>query len=201
GNVAMRGEGNEYVGARGIKLHIFPGSGVFKARPKWLMAAELVETARLYARDVASIQPAWVEALASHLLSRSYSEPHWESRRGQVAAFERVSLYGLPLVARRKINFGPVDPALSREIFIRDGLVQRKLHTRGKFLSYNQRLIESIEELEAKTRRRDVLVDEDALYAFYDQRLPPDIYSTASFERWRRRQEREQPRLLQDRKS
>jgi ATP-dependent helicase HrpA len=196
GNIAMRGEGSEYIGARGIKLHIFPGSGVFKARPKWIMAAELVETARLYARDVADIRPDWVESLAAHLLSRSYSEPHWEARPGQVAAFESVSLYGLPLAARRKINFGPVDSVLAREIFIRDGLVQQGLRTRGKFLPHNRRLIEDIEGLEAKTRRRDVLVDEEALYAFYDQRVPADVYSTASFERWRERAEREQPRLL-----
>lgn len=195
-NIALRGEGSEYTGARGIKLHIFPGSGVFKARPKWIMAAELVETARLYARDVAEVRPEWVEALAGHLVSRSYLEPHWQARAGQVGAYENVSLYGLLLVARRRVNFGPVDPVLAREIFIRDGLVRQTIRTRGGFLQHNRRLIEEIEGLEAKTRRRDVLVDEEALYAFYDRRIPEGVYSTASFERWREKAERKQPRLL-----
>jgi ATP-dependent helicase HrpA len=195
-NVATRGEGSEYVGARGIKLQIFPGSGVFKTRPKWIMAAELVETARLYARDVADVRPEWVEALASHLVSRSYMDPHWESRAGQVAAFENVSLYGLLLAARRKVNFGPVDPVLARELFIREGLVRGGLRTRGAFYQHNRRLISEIEGLEAKTRRRDVLVEEDALYAFYDQRIPAGVYSAASFERWREKAEQEQPKLL-----
>ncbi|HEX5513689.1 MAG TPA: ATP-dependent RNA helicase HrpA, partial [Gammaproteobacteria bacterium] len=195
-NIALRGEASEYTGARGIKLHIFPGSGVFKTRPKWLMAAELVETARLYARDVADVRPEWIEALAGHLVSRSYLEPHWEARAGQVAAFENVSLYGLLLTARRKVNFGPIDPVLAREIFLRDGLVRQGVRTRGAFLAHNRRLIAEIETLEAKTRRRDVLVDEEALYAFYDQRVPAEVYSTASFERWREKIEREQPRLL-----
>lgn len=196
GNIALRGDGSEYTGARGIKLHIFPGSGVFKARPRWIMAAELVETTRLYARDVAEIRPEWVESLAGQLLNRSYSEPHWEARAGQVAAFESVSLYGLQLIARRKTNFGPVDPELAREIFIREGLVRQRLRSRGRFLQHNRRLIEEIEELEAKARRRDVLVDEEALYAFYDQRIPADMYSAARFERWRQQIEQEQPRLL-----
>jgi ATP-dependent helicase HrpA len=160
------------------------------------MAAELVETARLYARDVADVRPEWIEALAGHLVSRSYLEPHWEARSGQVAAFENVSLYGLLLTARRKVNFGPIDPVLAREIFLRDGLVRQGVRTRGPFLEHNRRLIAEIETLEAKTRRRDVLVDEEALYAFYDQRVPAEIYSTASFERWREKVEREQPQLL-----
>lgn len=195
-NIALRGEASEYTGARGLKLHIFPGSGVFKTRPKWIMAAELVETARLFARDVAEVRPEWVEALAGHLVNRQYSEPHWQARRGQVGAYETVSLYGLVLLARRRINYGPIDPELAREVFIREALVQQKIRTRGKFLNHNRRMIASVEELEAKTRRRDVLVDEEALYDFYDSRVPEGIYSTASFERWRTQTEREQPHVL-----
>lgn len=195
-NIAMRDENHEYIGARGIRLYLFPGSGPFKSPPKWIMAAELVETARLYARDVAEIRPEWVEALAPHLVNRQYSEPHWEARRGQVGAYETVSLYGLVLIGRRKVNYGPIDPGLSREIFIREALVGQKIRTRGKFLAHNRRLIAEVEELEAKVRRRDVLVDEEVLYAFYAARVPEGIYSTASFERWREQAERGQPGLL-----
>ncbi len=195
-NVATKGEASEYLGPRGIKLHIFPGSGVFKSRPKWIVAAELVETQRLYARDVAQVEPEWIEALAQHLVNHSYAEPHWEERSGQVAAYRTTSLYGLVLSARRKVNFGPVDPALAREIFIRDGLVPGRLRSRGEFLVHNRRLIEEIETLEAKSRRRDVLADEQALYAFYDARVPEDVHSTPAFERWRAQAEAQQPRLL-----
>jgi len=195
-NIATKAEGSEYLGPRGIKLHIFPGSGTFKSRPKWIMAAELVETQRLYARDVAMVEPEWIEALAQHLLSRAYFEPHWEQRPAQVAAYQTTSLYGLVLSARRKVNFGPIDPVQSREIFIRDGLVRGGLRTRGGFFEHNRRLIEEIETLEAKSRRRDVLADEQAQYAFYDARIPDTVYSGASFERWREQAERQTPRLL-----
>src|SRR5690606_12756668 len=130
------------------------------------------------------------------LVNRQYSEPHWEARRGQVGAYETVSLYGLVLIGRRKVNYGPIDPGLSREIFIREALVGQKIRTRGKFLAHNRRLIAEVEELEAKVRRRDVLADEEVLYAFYAARVPEGIYSTASFERWREQAEREQPGLL-----
>jgi ATP-dependent helicase HrpA len=195
-NIALRGEGSEYIGPRNIKLFIFPGSGTFKKRPKWIMAGEFVETQRLFARDVADIRPEWVEALAQHFVSRSYFEPHWEARPAQVAAFETVSLYGLVLSARRKINFGPIDPQQAREIFIREALARGNFRTRGEFFAHNARLIEELEGLEAKSRRRDLLVDEEALFAFYDARVPEGIFSGASFERWREQAERENPRLL-----
>lgn len=183
-------------GAQGRKFQIFPGSGLFKKAPKWLMAAELVETRRLYARTVAQLDPNWIELLAPHLVKRSYSEPFWESRRGQVGALETVSLYGLPLVSGRKVNYGPLDPATARSLFIREGLVRGRLRTRGEFLSHNQQLIDTVHDLEAKTRRRDLLVDDEVLYGFYADRIPATMYSTPAFERWRRRAERDNPRLL-----
>ncbi len=183
-------------GAQGRKFQIFPGSGLFKKAPKWLMAAELVETRRLYARTVAQLDPQWIEALAPHLVKRSYSEPFWEARRGQVGALETVSLYGLPVVSSRKVNYGPLDPATARRLFIREGLVQGRLRTQGDFLSHNQRIIDSVHDLEAKTRRRDLLVDDEVLYEFYAERIPDSIYSAPAFERWRRRAERQDPRLL-----
>lgn len=194
-NVAFNNEG-EYVGPRNLKLAIFPGSGLFKRRPKWIMAAELVETRRVYARDVAEVKPEWIEHLARHLLHRNYFEPHWDRRRARVSAFESTSLYGLVLTARRKVDFGPVDPVLAREIFIREGLVAGAYRSGGRFAAHNERLIEEIEALEAKSRRRDVLVDEELRVAFYAARIPADVYSGAGFERWRGKAERADPKLL-----
>ncbi len=196
GHVGQRAQGRErdYLGARNSRFHLFPGSVLFKSRPAWVMAAELVETSRLYARVAARIQPEWIERLAGHLVRRSYSEPHWQARRGQVGAYEKVTLYGLPIVPRRRVNYGPIDPKTSRELFIRFGLVEGELHTRAPFWRHNQRLIAELHEEEAKARRRDILVDEEALYAFYDQRIPEGIYSTARLERWLRRQK--DPKVL-----
>ncbi len=188
--------GGEYLGARNSRFFIFPGSGLFGKQPKWVVAAELVETTRLYARSVAMIRPEWVEAMAGHLLKHSHSEPHWEKKRGQVAAYEKVTLFGLTLMPRRKINFGPVDPALAREIFIRSALVERDFQTRAPFWRHNRELIEYLEQLEAKTRRRDLLVDEQQIYEYYDQRIPEGIYSTPQFEKWLRRATRKTPKLL-----
>jgi ATP-dependent helicase HrpA len=196
GNIAFRTETHEYSGARGVKLSIFPGSGLFKKPPKWMVAAELVETARLYARTVARIEPEWIEGIAGHLIKRHYADPHWEKDAGQVAAFERVTLYGLTLVPRRRVNYGPIDPATSRELFLRGALVDGELRTRAPFFQHNQHLLEEIEGIEAKSRRRDVLVDEETLYAFYAERVPEGIYSAAAFERWRKEAERREPRLL-----
>jgi ATP-dependent helicase HrpA len=186
----------EYLGARNIKLAIFPGSSQAKKPPKWIMAAELVETSRLFARNVAAIDPAWLEPLARHLVKRSYLEPHWEKRAAQVAAFEQVTLYGLLIVPRRKVNYGPIDPQLSRELFIRHALVQGEYRSDAPFFMHNRELLEEVVLLEAKSRRRDILVDEETLFAFYDERLPQDIYSGKAFEKWHRRAERETPRLL-----
>ena len=196
-HVGFRSKSHEYLGARNSRFMIFPGSGLFKKPPKWVMAAELVETSRLYARGVATIQPEWVEQVAPpHLLKRSYSEAHWEKNRGQVAAYEKVTLFGVTLVPRRKINFGPVDPVESRKIFIRSALVERDFHTRAPFWRHNQTLIESIETEQHKARRQDLLVDEEMIVAFYDKRIPEAVYNQPAFEEWLRQSSKDQPKLL-----
>ncbi|MCB1851632.1 MAG: ATP-dependent RNA helicase HrpA [Gammaproteobacteria bacterium] len=186
----------EYLGARNSRFSIFPGSGLFKRQPKWVMAAELVETSRLYARTVGSIKPEWVESAAGHLVKRSYSEPHWERGRGQVAAYERVGLFGLTLIARRKVNFGPIDPVTAREIFIGSALVDGDFATRAPFWRHNQALIDYLEQLEQKARRRDLLVERQEIYDYYDKRVPEGIYSTPQFEKWLRGEVRSHPKLL-----
>jgi len=185
-----------YLGARNVKLQLFPGSGVKKQPPKWLMAAELIETSALYARSVAAIQPQWLETLAAHLIKRSWSEPHWEQRPAQVAAFEQQTLYGLIVVPRRKVNYGPIDSSVSRQLFIRHALVEGAFRSSAPCLQQNRALLADLEQLEAKSRRRDWVVDEEQLYAFYDARLPEGIYSGQRFERWRRRAERNDPHAL-----
>lgn len=196
GHIGMKKlEEHAYLGARGHSFYLFPGSGLFKKRPRWVMAAELVETGRLYARSVAQIEVEWVESLAAPLLKRSYAEPHWEKRRAQVAALERVTLYGLPLVVGRRINYGPLDPDLSRQIFIRNALVQGEFRCTAPFFQHNQQLLAELAELETRMRR-DLVADEEALYQFYDARIPSGIYSGVSFETWRKTIERQQPHLL-----
>jgi ATP-dependent RNA helicase HrpA len=196
GNVACKGEERDYLGARAVKFQIFPGSALFKKPPKWLMAAEVVETARLYARTVAKIEPEWVERSAAHLVKRHYFEPHWEKDRNAVMGYERVSLYGLPLIARRKIQYGRIDPKLSREIFIRGALVAGDYETRASFFAHNQALIHEVETLEHKARRRDILVDEQTLFEFYDECVPAEVCDGRGFERWRKEAERTDPRRL-----
>ncbi|WP_346799220.1 ATP-dependent RNA helicase HrpA [Halomonas sp. Bachu 37] len=195
-NLGQLLENREYLGARNRKFMIHPGSGLAKKTPKWLMAFELVETSRLFARTVARIDPKWIEPQAEHLVKRSYSEPHWEMKRAQVVAFEQVTLFGLPIVARRKVHFGPVDPELSREIFIRRALVEGEFRTRGDFFDHNRALIAEVEALEDRARRRDILVDEETLFAFYDERIPEGIVNGKGFEHWRKEAERHQPDLL-----
>ena len=187
-NIGFKGSGKEreYQGARNGRFLIFPGSGLFRKQPKWVVAAELVETTRLYARSVADIRPEWVESVAGHLVKHSYSEPHWEKGRGQVAAYQRVTLFGLHLIPRRKINFGPIDPVAAREIFIRSALVDGDFHTRAPFWRHNRELIETVEYLEHKSRRRDLLVDEQVIYEYYDKRIPDGIYSAPQFDQWLR---------------
>jgi ATP-dependent helicase HrpA len=189
-HVGLRNTGKErgYLGARNSKFHIFPGSGQFKREPKWVVAAELVETTRLYARGVAQVQPEWIEKLSGHLLKHSYSEPHWQAKAGRVAAYEKATLYGLPIVTRRRVNYGPIDPATSHDIFLRFGLVEGEVRTRAPFWRHNQELIADLHAQEAKARRRDLLVDEEAIYQFYAQRVPQAIYSTAQLETWLRKQ-------------
>ncbi len=194
--VAHHHEERTYLGPRGVKLQIFPGSGLARRKVKWVMAAELVETSRLFARTVAEVEPEWIEQAAPHLVSRSYGEPRWEKRAGRVVTEEQVTLYGLVLVSGRKVDYGRIDPAEARRLFIRDGLVAGAIRSHGAFLAHNQALVDEVERLEAKARRRDVLVDEEQLVAFYDQRLPQKVRDAAGFERWRKGVERKDPYCL-----
>lgn len=176
-NVGMKSpDGNDYTGARGSRFHLFPASALFKAKPKWVMAAELVETTRLYARDIAVIQPEWIEQEAPHLVRYHYFEPHWEQKRGEVVASERVTLYGLTVLPRRPVSYGKVAPEEAREIFIRGALVAQESNLQAAFFAHNKKLIKEITELEHKSRKQDVLVDDEALFAFYHERLP-DFYT------------------------
>ena len=196
GNVGMKDEAdNNYTGARGIKFWVHPGSGT-KKPGKWIMAAELVETTRLFARTVATIDPKWIEELGAHLLKRHRERPHWEKSRAQVVAIERGTLYGLPVYADRRVHYGPIDPKLAREIFVRGALVEGEFETRAPFFAHNQRLVREIECLEHKSRRPDILVDDELIYAFYDARVPEGIHNGADFEKWRGEAERAQPKLL-----
>ncbi|MFG2009504.1 ATP-dependent RNA helicase HrpA [Micromonospora sp. NPDC048868] len=187
---------HEYLGARGAKFALFPGSALFKKPPRWVMAAELVETSRLWGRVAGRVEPEWVEPLAQHLVKRSYSEPHWEKKQAAVMAYEKVTLYGVPLVTSRKVNFGRIDPALSRELFIRHALVEGDWQTHHHFWADNQRLLAEIEELEHRARRRDILVDDQTVFDFYDARVPADVVSGRHFDAWWKKTRREQPDLL-----
>ncbi|MGE9550121.1 ATP-dependent RNA helicase HrpA [Erwinia amylovora] len=189
-------EKQEFTGARNARFSLFPGSGLFRKPPKWTMVAELVETSRLWGRIAARIDPEWIEPIAQHLIKRSYSEPHWEKAQGAVMASEKVTLYGLPVVAARKVNYSQIDPALSRELFIRHALVEGDWQTRHAFFRANLRLREEVEELEHKSRRRDILVDEETLFNFYDQRIPHEVVSTRHFDSWWKTASRQQPELL-----
>lgn len=172
-NVGMKSpDGNDYTGARGSRFHLFPASALFKAKPKWVMAAELVETTKLYARDVAAIQPEWIEQEAPHLVRYHYFEPHWEQKRGEVIASERVTLYGLTVLPRRPVSYGRIAPEEAREIFIRSALVAQECDLKADFFVHNKKLIKEITELEHKSRKQDVLVDDETLFAFYHERLP-----------------------------
>ncbi|GAB2929093.1 ATP-dependent RNA helicase HrpA [Nonomuraea fastidiosa] len=186
----------EYIGARNARFAIFPGSALAKKQPQWVMSAELVETSRLWARVNAKIEPEWVEPLAQHLVKRTYSEPHWEKKQGAVIALEKVTLYGVPLVVGRKVNYGRIDPDLSRELFIRHALVEGDWDTHHKFLKENRRLLGEVEELENRARRRDILVDDETLFDFYDQRVPADVVSARHFDAWWKKASKEQPDLL-----
>ncbi|MEY2247468.1 ATP-dependent RNA helicase HrpA [Streptomyces sp. BF23-18] len=187
---------NEYLGARNAKFAIFPGSALFKKPPRFVMSAELVETSRLWARVNARVEPEWVEPLAGHLLKRTYSEPHWEKDQAAVMAYEKVTLYGVPLVAQRKVNYGRIDPEVSRELFIRNALVEGDWRTHHKFFADNRKLLTEVEELEHRARRRDILVDDETLYDFYDQRVPEHVVSGAHFDSWWKHKRHEEPELL-----
>ena len=189
-------EKQQYLGARNAHFAIFPNSVLFKKQPKWVMAAELVETSKLWGRMVAEIEPEWIEPLAEHLTKKSYSEPRWSKSRGAVIADEKVSLYGVPIVAERPVNYGAIDPIVSREIFIQSALVEGDWNTKHKFFKQNQQLIREVEELEHKSRRRDILVDERTLFEFYDQRIGTDVVSQKHFDTWWKKAEKQDPELL-----
>ena len=189
-------ETRDYLGARGARFAVFPGSALFRKSPHWVMAAELVETSRLWGRIAARIEPQWVEPLAGHLVKRSYSEPHWERKRGTVVVYEKVTLYGIPIVASRKVDYGKIDPELSRELFIRHALVEGDWETRHAFFQANRALLDDVGELEARARRRDILVDDETLFDFYDQRIPVEVVSDRHFDSWWRKVKKTQPDLL-----
>ena len=198
GNVGVRTEDDEgFDGARGVRFHLHPGSGIARKGTKWLLAAELTETTRLFARCAGRIQPEWIEEVAGSRVTREYFDPHWEPKLGEVVAYERVKLYGLTLVARRPVAFGAVDPAAARDVFIREALVPGELATKAPFLAHNRALVADVAELEHKARRQDVLVDDDTIAAFYAERIPPEVHTLAAFERWRREAEAGDPKLLQ----
>ncbi len=197
GNVGVKAEADpNYLGARGIRFLLHPGSGLARKGAKWILAAELTETSRLYARCAARVEPEWIEEVAGDRVNRDYFDPHWEEKRGEVIASERIQLYGLTLVARRPVSFGALDPKAAREVFIAEALVPGALRTRGAFLSHNRALVADVAELEHKARRQDVLVDEATIAAFYAERIPAGIHSAVSFERWRVEAERGNPRCL-----
>ncbi|MGE8395072.1 ATP-dependent RNA helicase HrpA [Pseudomonas sp. BIGb0427] len=194
--IGQKSEDGDYLGARQRRFWVHPSSGLGKKRPQWLMTAELVETTKLYARMVAKIDSDWIEPLAGHLIKKNHFEPHWEKKRGQVVAFEQVTLYGLIVVGRRPVHYGPVDPVMSRELFIREALVGGEIQSKARCLTANRRLLEQLDELEAKARRRDILADEETLYGFYEARLPAEIHQTATFDSWYRVNSQKDPQLL-----
>ena len=190
------GDKSEYIGARNARFMIFPGSGLFKKPPKWSMVAELTETSRLYGRTAARIQPEWIEPLAGHLLKRSYSDPRWSKKAGAVLASEKVTLYGITIVADREVQYGDIDPVVSRELFIRRALVEGDFETRHRFFAENRKLLAEVEALEAKSRRRDILVDDETLFLFYDAHIPADVVSARHFDSWWKTASKESPELL-----
>ena len=196
GNIGMKTEEGNYLGARGIKFWVHPGSGVAKKAGRWIMAAELTETTRLYGRCIAAIEPDWLESVGKHLVRRHQYDPHWEKKPAQVAAFERGTLYGLPLYSNRRVHYGPMDPVESRRIFIRQALVEGDWETRAPFFQHNRKLVREIEQLEHKSRRPDVLVDDELIYAFYDSLVPEEMHNGAAFDAWRAEVERANPKLL-----
>jgi ATP-dependent helicase HrpA len=197
GNVGLKAqEGDHYNAPRGIAFAVWPGSGLKKGRPRWVMAGELQETTRIYARNVARVEPEWIEKAAAHLVTRTHAEPHWDRARGEVVAYETVALHGLTIVSRRKVSFGRLDPARAREIFIEGALVAGEFDTRQPFFAHNRALVREVEDLEHRARRQDVLVDDRALFAFYAASIPAEVRDARSFEAWYGEAARAAPRLL-----
>lgn len=197
GNIGCKSDEEDwYLGARGIKFYRHPGARLSKKPGRWIVVAELVETTRLFGRGIANIDPAWIEQVAGHLLAKQLLDPHWEKKAAQVTALERATLYGLVVYNGRRVNFGRVDPVTAREIFIREALVAGNWDTKLPFLAANLKLIQQVQDLEHKARRQDVLVDEELIYAFYDQQLPAGVHSGASCEHWYKEEVKKQPQLL-----
>jgi ATP-dependent helicase HrpA len=194
--IGQKTEDGDYLGARQRRFWVHPSSVIGRKKPSWLMAAELVETTKLFARMVAKIEPDWIEPLAGHLIKKNHLEPHWEKKRGQVVAYEQISLYGLIVVGRRPVHFGPIEPVVCRELFIREGLVAGEINSRAKCLTANRQLLEKLDELEAKARRRDILADDETLFAYYEARLPANIYQSATFDSWYKTESAKNPQLL-----
>ena len=197
GNIGYKADDEpHYLGARGIRFHLWPGSSLSKKAGRWVMAGELVDTSRLFARTIANIQPDWLERVGGHSLKKSYGDPRWEKKNGQVSAYERATLYGLVVYSQRRIDYGKINPEEAREIFIRSALVEGDFDTRAPFFAHNQKLIREIENLEHKSRRQDVLVDEELIAAFYDNVLPNDICNAVGFEQWLKQASRDNPKVL-----
>lgn len=195
-HTGLKNDEGEYQGARNNIFAIFPGSNLRRKRPLWIMAAEMLETQRHYALTVAQIDPLWLEKQAQHLIKKSYSEAHWEKRPAQIAAYEKSSLYGLVINPRKKINYGPIDPVLSRELFIRGAFVEREYSVHAAFFKHNEKLFTDIEKLEHQSRRQDVLVDDEVVFHFYDERIPEGIYNSKKFDSWRKGVEKDNAKIL-----
>jgi ATP-dependent helicase HrpA len=196
GNVGLKADDGSYQGARGIKFWIHPASALGRKAPRWVMAAELIETTRLFARSIGGIEPEWLERVGAHLLKRAQSDPHWEKKPAQVVAIERGTIYGLPVYAGRRVHYGPIDPGEARRIFLRQALVEGDWESRAPFFQHNQRLVREIEKLEHKSRRPDVLVDDELIFAFYDSLVPAGVYNGAAFDAWRAETELHDPKRL-----
>ncbi|QHQ40885.1 ATP-dependent RNA helicase HrpA [Microbulbifer hydrolyticus] len=195
-NIGVRDENKEFLGCRNRRFHIFPGSGQYKKPPRWVVAAQLLETSRLFAHTVGKIEPDWVLDCAAHLVKRNYFEPHYNPRSGAVMAFEKVTLYGLVLVDKQRIHFSKLDPVVAREVFIREALVEQRYRGKGKFFRHYKALLEELEDLEAKSRRRDIVVDDEVVFRFFDERVPAEVVNLAGFEKWRKQAEQKDPELL-----
>ncbi len=195
-NIGFKHEQYEYLGARNLKFYIFPGSGQYKVRPKWLMAAEQVETSKVYARNVAKIEPEWIEECAQHLLKRHYYDPHWEKKAGRCAVYERTMLYGLTLQAKRKVPYERIDPQAAREIFIRSALVNQEYHSDAPFFKANAQLLQEVGYIQHKGRRVDLIEDEEWLYQFYDKKIPQQVVNGITLDQWRKNAEKANPKLL-----
>lgn len=196
-NIGQKGERHEFKGARNSSFSIAPGSVLFSAKPKWVMSAEIVRTSKIYARTLASVDPKWIEEAGAHLIKKTYSEPHWDEASGRVIASEKVTLFGLDIVPRRTIQYGRIDPVLAREIFIHNALVDDQMRSSSKSLKHNRNLIVQLATLEAKARRDDLIADHYAIFAFYDARLPKDIFAAKAFDRWIRKIEQTDPKFMQ----